>query len=61
MEYDLFPLLIKERCFGYVRKTELIDYGTPDGYEKARAYFAKCTIFRKGKKRKLFGRLKKFF
>lgn len=41
LEYDLFPSLVKERCFGYVQKAELIDFGTPEGYRAASEFFAK--------------------
>jgi len=34
LEYDLFPQL--KRCYGYVTDKDLIDIGTPEGYERAR-------------------------
>lgn len=44
LEYDLFPSLVKERCFGYVQKAKLIDFGTPEVYQIAKDVFAKGTI-----------------
>lgn len=35
LEYDLFPELIDHRCYGFIIKSELIDIGTPERYEKA--------------------------
>ena len=35
MEYDLFPKLITDKCYGYIIDNELIDIGTPERYEKA--------------------------
>ena len=46
LEYDLFPSLVKERCFGYVQKAELIDFGTPGGYRTAKSFFAKGTVLK---------------
>ncbi len=35
LEYDLFPKLIEDRCFGFIVNSELIDIGTPERYENA--------------------------
>lgn len=35
LEYDLFPRLIKSKCYGFITESELIDIGTPERYEKA--------------------------
>ncbi len=35
LEYDFFPKLIEERCFGFMINSELIDIGTPERYKKA--------------------------
>lgn len=40
LEYDLFPKLTGQRCFGYAVRVELMDIGTPQKYELAREYFA---------------------
>lgn len=34
LEYNLFPKL--DRCYGYITNGELIDIGTPEGYEMAK-------------------------
>ena len=36
LEYDFFPQVIKENCYGFLSDSALIDIGTPDGYEKAK-------------------------
>lgn len=46
LEHDLFPSLVKKRCFGYVQKAELIDFGTPEGYRIAKGFFAKGTVLK---------------
>ncbi len=35
LEYDLFPKLIHDNCYGFITESELIDIGTPERYEKA--------------------------
>jgi len=35
LEYELFPQIIKNRCYGFLTEGELIDIGTPERYEKA--------------------------
>lgn len=35
LEYDFFPRIIEERCFGFIIEDELIDIGTPERYKKA--------------------------
>lgn len=35
LEYDFFPKLIEDKCFGFIIDSELLDIGTPDRYEKA--------------------------
>ena len=37
LEYDLFPEIINNRCYGFLTKGELIDIGTPERYEKAKS------------------------
>ena len=41
LEYELFPKVINNRCYGFLTESELIDIGTPERYEKAKHYFAK--------------------
>ena len=35
LEYDVFPKLAGNNCYGFVTKKELLDIGTPERYEKA--------------------------
>lgn len=35
LEYDLFPKIVDEKCYGFITGSELIDIGTPERYEKA--------------------------
>lgn len=35
LEYDFFPKLIEDKCYGFIADSELIDIGTPERYEKA--------------------------
>lgn len=35
LEYDLFPKIVNEKCYGFITGSELIDIGTPERYEKA--------------------------
>lgn len=56
LEYDLFPCLVNKRCFGYARKAGLIDFGTPDEYQKAQRLFVKGVLPGKSRdKRKQIG------
>jgi len=41
LEYDLFPSLKKKNCFGFKQNLDLIDFGTPSGYIRARKLFSK--------------------
>ncbi len=40
LEYDLFPLMTGKGIYGYVVNAEVIDIGTPERLEKAKAFFA---------------------
>lgn len=40
LEYDLFPSMVDKGLYGYVVDTEVIDIGTPERLEKAKAFFA---------------------
>lgn len=35
LEYDLFPKIVNEKCYGFITGSELIDIGTPERYERA--------------------------
>lgn len=35
LEYDLFPKIINNRCYGFLTEGKFIDIGTPDRYEEA--------------------------
>ena len=35
LEYDLFPKLITNKCYGYIIENELLDIGTPERYQIA--------------------------
>jgi len=35
LESDFFPKIIQEKCAGFIIKSELIDIGTPERYQKA--------------------------
>jgi NDP-sugar pyrophosphorylase family protein len=35
LEYDLFPKIINNRCYGFLTESEFIDIGTPERYKKA--------------------------
>lgn len=35
LEYDLFPKLITNKCYGYIIENELLDIGTPERYKNA--------------------------
>jgi len=43
LEYDLFPRILDERCYGFLCESELIDIGTPERYEKAVRLLSKST------------------
>lgn len=36
LEYDLFPDIVKARCYGFLSKSKFIDIGSPERYGKAR-------------------------
>jgi len=40
LEYDFFPQFISKGIYGFVTKELLIDIGTPQRYERAKAFFA---------------------
>jgi len=41
LEYDLFPEVINtKRCFGFKQKLNLVDFGTPTGYQRAKRLFS---------------------
>ena len=44
LEYDFFPFFLKERCFGFVQKGRLLDFGTPDRYVYAKRHWAKGLV-----------------
>lgn len=35
LEYDLFPTLYNDMCYGFIVKNEVIDIGTPERYRRA--------------------------
>lgn len=35
LEYDLFPKLVKDKCYGFISENEFLDIGTPERYKKA--------------------------
>lgn len=39
LEYDFFPTLVGQECYGYRTGATLIDIGTPEIYQKAQSYF----------------------
>jgi NDP-sugar pyrophosphorylase family protein len=41
LEYDFFPGIIRENCYGFVTGGELMDIGTPERFEKAAHFFGK--------------------
>lgn len=43
LEYDLFPRIIDERCYGFLCESELIDIGTPERYEKTIGLLSEST------------------
>ena len=36
LEYELFPKIVNNRCYGFLTEGEFIDIGTPERYEKAK-------------------------
>jgi len=38
LENDFFPKIIQEKCAGFIIKSELIDIGTPERYQKAAGF-----------------------
>lgn len=40
LEYDLFPLLVNQRSYGFLQAAQLVDFGTPYGYLKAQRLFS---------------------
>ncbi len=48
LEYDLFPRIIGNRCYGFLTESELIDIGTPERYEKAKSMITTGGQIRKG-------------
>lgn len=40
LEYDFFPKFISKGIYGFVTEEPLIDIGTPQRYERAKAFFA---------------------
>lgn len=52
LEYDFFPKIIEEKCYGFLSKNELIDIGTPERYEIAKQVLLKNfeTIYSLGRK-----------
>lgn len=36
LEYDLFPKITGQRCFGYLQNSKFVDFGTAEGYGKIR-------------------------
>ncbi len=50
LEYDIFPFILNERCYGFRQKLDLIDIGTPNEYRRARQLFLKG-YFRSGQPR----------
>lgn len=41
LEYDFFPKILIQPCYGFVNKGEFIDIGTPEKYERANRLFSK--------------------
>ena len=44
IEYDVFPNILKNRCFGYVCSKELFDIGTPSRLRRANKLFLKLFV-----------------
>lgn len=42
LEYELFPKLINNRCYGFLTESEFIDIGTPERYKKAINLLIEC-------------------
>ncbi|MCK4736539.1 MAG: hypothetical protein KAT65_29065, partial [Methanophagales archaeon] len=43
LEYDLFPKIVDNRCYGFLTEGEFIDIGTPERYEKAKDLYSAGT------------------
>ncbi len=43
LEYDIFPGLVNEQCYGVVGEGELIDIGVPERYRKANELFSRMS------------------
>lgn len=41
LEYDFFPVLTSQKCYGFKQKAGFVDFGTPAGYRKAERLFKK--------------------
>ncbi|MEW6008099.1 MAG: sugar phosphate nucleotidyltransferase [Candidatus Omnitrophota bacterium] len=43
LEHDFFPkiVLMDKRCYGFKQNFELVDFGTPNGYRRAKQLFSK--------------------
>lgn len=41
LEYDLFPSLLPQRCFGFKQDADCVDFGTPRGYRRAQGIFSR--------------------
>jgi NDP-sugar pyrophosphorylase family protein len=41
LEHDFFPQLIDKKCYGFKQNLDLIDFGTPSGYRRAKQLFSK--------------------
>ena len=39
LEYELFPKIVNNRCYGFLTEGEFLDIGTPERYEKAKEMF----------------------
>jgi len=47
LEYELFPKIVNNKCYGFLTESEFIDIGTPERYEKA-INLLKSDIFKYG-------------
>jgi len=44
LEYDFFPLVLDKRCYGFKQRMDLIDFGMPEGYLRAKTMFSKGAL-----------------
>jgi len=44
LEYEFFPMVLDEGCYGFYCESELIDIGTPERYEKANTVLCGPTL-----------------